>query len=774
MKANEIKVGGIYVAKVSGKLTEVRVDEIRERPGFRSGGKKIRQDRTVYGVTNLKTGRTTTFESAMKFRGVVDPNQSARRLTKVKTPLIPELEATGIACEKPFGENVTLGFEHGHPRADDGRSGDDLEGENCSDPTLAVALTDRATTERPVFVSDVSRTEKNSVDQPNESGESGTPNTSDSTTLTPVGSSLASRLRSNVVRPISGGLTPTPEQEEILAAVQRDVPVVVVEAGAGTGKTSTLKMIGETLPGNGQYTAFNSSLVAESKTKFAGSTVTCNTTHSLAFRAEGVRFAHRLGGGRVRGDQLAEMLGISALTVPFGSTEKRLSPGYLASQVMGAVKRFCQSADPEIDVSHFRYVDGIDMPTDDGQRGYSSNGMVRDYLLPFARKAWKDLSSPEGTLPFSHDHYVKVWQLGNPVIAADYILVDESQDSAPVFLDILKQQTCKIIFVGDSAQQIYEWRGAVNAMADFPDAPRCLLSQSFRFGQAIAEVANAVLATLEEPTKLRLKGFDKIESRVEKTEQPTAILTRTNAVAVASLLSAIAEGKTPFLVGGGSDTIAFVEAAQKLQNGESTSHPDLACFSSWGEVQEYVKQDEGDDLKLMVKIIDEFKPATLLNALRSMPATEDLADIVICTAHKSKGREWDRVKLAADFPTKSKCCDSDRKLLYVAVTRAKLVLDVTSCPFFIGQDSLDIRSIRDRYHSSATVQSNGGVIPEAPSTPPVPTQFTWANKDGKWCVRGPNGKLGETVDVVRKDGSKQKKKLLLVVQEFESATLYKV
>ena len=471
------------------------------------------------------------------------------------------------------------------------------------------------------------------------------------------------------------------------------------------------------------------------------------------------------------------MLGIGDLTVPFGSVSKRLSPGYLASQVMGAIRRFCQSADPEVTADHFRYVDGIDMPTDEGRRGYSSNGLVRDYLLPFARKAWADLSDVNGTLPFSHDHYLKIWELGNPVIAADYILSDESQDVAPVVLSILKKQKCKIVFVGDSAQSIYEWRGAINAMADFPDAPRCMLSQSFRFGPAIAEVANAVLATLEEPTRLRLKGFEKIESRVEKTDDPTAILTRTNAVAVASLLGAIADGKRPFLVGGGSDTVAFVEAAQKLQNGESTSHPDLACFSSWGEVQEYVKQEDGDDLKLMVKIIDEFKPATLLNALRSMPASEDLADLVICTAHKSKGREWDRVKLAADFPTKSKCCDSDRKLLYVAVTRAKLVLDVTSCPFFSGQDSLDIRSIRDRYHSAVPslvgqAYINAGVVQESPSAAPAPTQFTWASKDGKWYVRGPKGKLSETVSVVRKDGSSQQKRLIAIVQEFESATLY--
>lgn len=735
MKSKEIKVGGHYMAKVSGNLVTIRVDAIRTRNGYASV-----KDRTVYDVTNLKTGRKTTFESAMKFRGVVDPNQPLRRPAKVKTVL-----------SVPGDKDVEMTEGEQDPRDGSGveePQDDREEGENSLDPTVVPTAEDQPadTTSAPTIVP-----------------EPTTPN------------GLASRL-SSVVRPTeSGGIRPTAEQEEILATVVRNHPVLVVEAGAGAGKTSTLKMIGETLPGNGQYTAFNSSLVAESKAKFAGSSVACNTTHSLAFRAEGVRFAHRLNGGRVRGDQIAEMLGISDLTVPFGSTSKRLSPGYLASQVMGAVRRFCQSADPEVSADHFRYIDGIDMPTDEGRRGYASNGLVRDYLLPFARKAWSDLSDPEGTLPFSHDHYVKVWQLNKPVIAADYILLDEAQDTAGVMLDVLKQQQCPVVLVGDSAQQIYEWRGAINALSSFPGAPRCFLSQSFRFGPAIAEVANKVLAELEEPTQLRLKGFEKIDSRVCEVKDPTAILCRTNAVAVASLLSGIADGKRPYLIGGGGDMLAFLEAVQKLQQGQTVSHPDLACFNSWGEVEEYVKMEEENDLKLIVKIIKEFGVGTLIAALKNMPAKEEFADLVISTAHKSKGREWKSVKLAADFPTKSKCCDADRKLLYVAVTRAKEELDLSACPFFTGQDSLDVRSIRDRYHQHAPVQrSEEGVVPPNPSTAPAPTQFTWAKKDDRWYARGPKGKVGETVEIVRKDGSKQQKRLLLVVQEFESATLYKV
>ena len=61
---------------------------------------------------------------------------------------------------------------------------------------------------------------------------------------------------------------------------------------------------------------------------------------------------------------------------------------------------------------------------------------------------------------------------------------------------------------------------------------------------------------------------------------------------------------------------------------------------------------------------------------------EKYADVIVSTAHKSKGREWSSVKIATDFrepvnedgtpsdPIKAEC-----NLAYVSVTRAKNQLD---------------------------------------------------------------------------------------------------
>lgn len=70
MKKNEIQVGGCYIAKVSNKLTTVRVNAIREYdPSF--GGLRRANTQTHYDVTNLTTGRHITFRSAAKFRRMV-------------------------------------------------------------------------------------------------------------------------------------------------------------------------------------------------------------------------------------------------------------------------------------------------------------------------------------------------------------------------------------------------------------------------------------------------------------------------------------------------------------------------------------------------------------------------------------------------------------------------------------------------------------------------------------------------------------------------------
>jgi len=472
-----------------------------------------------------------------------------------------------------------------------------------------------------------------------------------------------------------------------LTAEQRDAvrlfatgASLAIEAGAGTGKTSTLIAIAESTSKRGQYVAFNKSIVEDAKAKMPAN-VNASTAHSLAFRSTGVRYKHRLPTVRMRGDEIARRLRIDPLTIQVDGAARRLSPGYLAGLVIKATRNFSHSADRVISIDHVPYIDGIDAPLE-GRRGWSNNREVRRALAPALVAAWDDLANPHGSLPFTHDCYLKLWELNHPVIPVDFIIFDEAQDADPVMLSIVSQQQCQVVFVGDSQQQIYDWRGAVNALASV-DGNRTFLTNSFRFGQPIADVANVILARIP-GAELRLTGRAPYESAVGPHDDPKAYLSRTNAGAIDFALREVGRGRRVHLMGGGSDIVSFCRAALDLQATppRRTEHPELACFATWTEVRDYADLDpNGDELRLMVKIIDEYGAQTIIDLVNSTAKEED-ADIVVSTAHKAKGREWDVVRLGSDFSTPKdggEPSPSELRLLYVAATRARRHLDDSIC-----------------------------------------------------------------------------------------------
>lgn len=479
---------------------------------------------------------------------------------------------------------------------------------------------------------------------------------------------------------------PTEEQTQALVLYQTGGPLVI-EAGAGAGKTSTLRLLAEATPSKqAQYCAFNKAIVTDAQGSFPGN-VACNTMHSLAFRAVGKKFAHRLNSNkRMWPNDVARFLGISDFTLHDPQTDRiRAVPARtLAGIVMRATQKFCQTTDAAPTKSHFEYVDGIDFPMATGLRTWENNERLRDQLLPALQNAMHDVFSEQGQLPYSPNHYLKLWAMNKPHIAKDVIFFDEGQDADPVQLQIVmfNADHAQLVIVGDSQQAIYGWRGAVDALGQLRQehaAQVAFLTQSFRFGPPIADVANTILNRLD--AELRLTGTPSITSVVGPIEEPKCILTRTNAMAIAQVLAALEQERKPHLVGGASQITSFAKAAQKLQNGQLTDHPEFGCFANWNEVQAYVANDPGGaELRLFVKLVDDYTPEGIIAALDAT-VPEANADVVISTAHKAKGREWTSVTLAADFASKhpdAEPSDEELRLLYVAATRARHALDLTA------------------------------------------------------------------------------------------------
>lgn len=478
----------------------------------------------------------------------------------------------------------------------------------------------------------------------------------------------------------------TPEQRAIFYAYMGGEDLSI-EAGAGAGKTSTLRLLANAKPGRrGVYFAFNASTAADARKSFPA-WMTCKTAHGLAYGI-GRQYEDRLRAAVLPMRQVAAILGIfGGLALP----ERMVAPDTLASIVMETVGNYCKSADREIGPRH--------VPERAGMEDPASMAILIEAALPLARKAWEDLKRPDrqggGRLRFTHQVYLKLWQLSEPRIQAEVVFLDEAQDTNPVVWDVFRRQThCQRVLVGDRNQSIYGWNGAMNVMAMF-EARRLTLSQSFRFGPAVAHEANKWLQALG--AELRITGFDRIDSILQplgrqdakqaedEIEYPDAVLCRSNAGAIAQVMEGLRQGKRVALVGGGKDIHKLAEACINLKAGIGTDHPELAAFQTWNDVQEYSEEEAGKGLRPFVKLVDEHGPEALMDAM-SATTDEAAADLVVSTAHKAKGREWNKVQIGGDFREPKREPDADPRqpavvpaddamLAYVAVTRAKLVLD---------------------------------------------------------------------------------------------------
>lgn len=444
-----------------------------------------------------------------------------------------------------------------------------------------------------------------------------------------------------------------------------------IEAYAGAGKTSTLAAVSTAMPEqNGLYVAFNRSIADEAARKFPHH-VDCRTAHSLAFRAIGYLYKNRLQ-KRLTGGYLAtEYLNITSANFIYNA----ITVAAFGSLVLDTINRFCQSADIEINKNNLPWrqlliIDDKDTRTE-----------VAKEIVTYAKKTWKLMINLKKDIPVSHDFYLKLWGLSQPKINKDFILFDEAQDASPVMLDIVKNQAAQQIYVGDRYQQIYSFRGAVNAMQTIDTINNCVISQSFRFGQPVADLANSILNNVLS-ANVNIYGFDEIYSELTTLTNPQAILCRTNGVLIETLIEHLNQNKQVAVAGGCGEIIGLLRAAQELRDTGKTNHSTLMLFKNWQEVIEFSKTDMGADLALLVNLIDQFSPENLIRALeKTWRIKENQADLILSTAHKAKGREWASVRLENDFfhPKSKRYSPEETNLLYVAVTRAKNKLDINDC-----------------------------------------------------------------------------------------------
>ncbi|WP_159601282.1 UvrD-helicase domain-containing protein [Agromyces humi] len=492
-----------------------------------------------------------------------------------------------------------------------------------------------------------------------------------------------------------------------------------IRALAGTGKTTSLRAIAGMHPNRrGLYLAFNKSVQRDAERRFQGVNVTCRTAHALAYPAYGRPRQPRLG-LRMSNTDRAKLLDMPRIDIPGYGRVHKFAPATFMKVVISTVDRYATVAAPEISADLVTIPDKIAVKfdlTETIDKKIGSDQVERDMALEAEEKAaglfvekvvewakivWDDIVDLDGKLPVSHQHYLKMFALAKPQLGFEYILFDEAQDADELMLDVVKsQQNTQLIAVGDENQAIYGWRNAVNAL-DKIEGPSTTLTQSFRFGQEIADFANAYLEVLG--SELRVQGTPGKRSSVftdhHSYRVPNAIICRSNSGAMLEILENLKAGRSVGIVGErkAEELRGLAQAAVDLSVRGWTNHPDIVAtgFTKWPDIVAAAQQevDDGDpsELLMMISLIEKTGAENIIAAVDSCVPL-DQAEVAVGTAHVSKGAEWHHVRIGKDFREpgidpetglQKSIRREELRLLYVAVTRAQRHLDALNVAWIL-------------------------------------------------------------------------------------------
>ncbi len=475
-------------------------------------------------------------------------------------------------------------------------------------------------------------------------------------------------------------MKPTPEQEAVVAS---QAEVLKIKAGAGTGKTTTLNALASHNPGvRTLYLAFNKAIKEEAQRKFP-SHVRAMTAHGLAFGYVGKDYANV--SNKLSHTDLKPFHVMPELSKRLKKIPESVHLLY-AGRVLETIKSFLVSAAPVLDTEHLVL----------GASPAEKAHFHPDRLLADAQHIWECMQDLDHQIPMIHDGYLKLFQLKEQDLGYDMVLLDEAQDTNPVTQALVGNQPSRLVYVGDEHQAIYGFRGASNAMALVDADEEYFLSGSFRFGPEVAKVANALLEAKGE-TELRIRGLggpSKLGPLPPR--QPLAYISRGNSALFRRAADAIKAYESFGFVGPLHNyRFDLIEQTYRLMVGRGPiTDPFLKAFTSFDQLKEYGDAMGDREIQGRCNLVTayEHRIPTLVSQIQTQAHTypgNTRPDVILSSAHRSKGLEFDHVQLADDFLdffneekaewtnfTLPENADKHEEvnLQYVAATRAKKAL----------------------------------------------------------------------------------------------------
>ncbi len=485
---------------------------------------------------------------------------------------------------------------------------------------------------------------------------------------------------------------------------------IKINAVAGSGKTTTIIEYAKSQPSTTRilYLAFNKSVKLDASRKFqlAGvKNISVETAHSMAYKAIVFDSPYVVNKHGYKTQDIVRLLGLKRLNEPH--TEY-----ILANHINKFAAYFCNSDKLKVQDLDYRKV--VADPEAQAFVHQHYEQIVQNTRIFLAK-----MNNAE--IEITHDFYLKKFQLNKPTLRFDYLLFDEGQDASEVMLDIFLRQKGTKVIVGDTHQQIYSWRYAINSL-EKTDFPQHQLSISFRFGSDIAQLAKQTLVLkkhLKNPIKPDIQGKGKTGKISSK-----AIIARTNLGLLLKAIEYMSEKPNlkKIYFEGNIHSYTYADDGTSLydvlnlynEKKHLIRDPLIKQIKDVEELEDYIKKTDDGQLGMMLEIVREYEQEIpgLIKMLKEKHVDHDSkeeAEIIFSTVHRCKGMEYDSVQLVNDFITEDRIesqlssAEGDVKnlydrlneeinLLYVAITRTKSKLQIPEA--LVPKDFPHSKSIR--------------------------------------------------------------------------------
>ena len=297
-------------------------------------------------------------------------------------------------------------------------------------------------------------------------------------------------------------------------------------------------------------------------------------------------------------------------------------------------------------------------------------------------KLWNKANTNEFQTFDSIRKIVQINHLCNKYIdnTYDLIFIDEAQDFDKLMLDILLEDTTiPKLFVGDTLQAIYEWRGCINAFNNLPKNTIFIeFYSTFRIGNPACNIIR------EQFNNCWMISKSKNKTIIEYDKTPDnkyTYLFRT----WRNLLLTAQETPNIWIYNYDKQKNIIERLHSKLQNYKLTKEDELVFE---------------DDLPAFLLKMTEKELFILLNNIENNLTNKNDSICDMYTIHSYKGLESNIIKLYNDIDI-----EKEPNLYYVALTRGKQNIIINNN---IDSNNSDINSNSDK-NSNSDINSNNDI-----------------------------------------------------------------